>query len=107
MSKERARRRAARRAELEQRQHAAARRGARAARWHALKDRLLPRRGRVGRMPIRRSRAQFAGIALGLTVVQVVCWNVTDSWPFRIAIGILSLVTVPVFVTLTLDRSTR
>jgi hypothetical protein len=106
VSKERARRRAARAAEAERRRREAERRTARVARRRALRAR-IPRRGRVGRLARRRTRGQLAGIALVLTIVLALSWYLVDAWPVRIAVLILALVALPALVTLTLDRSTR
>jgi len=107
VSKERARRRAVRTAEVERRQHAATKRAERVARRRALRERLVPRRRRVGRFTGRRNRAQLAGIAVGLAVVLILAWYLVDSWTVRIAVVVLALLALPALVTLTLDRSTR
>jgi Flp pilus assembly protein TadB len=106
VSKERARRRAARLAEAQERQRVMDRRAARAARWRALRRR-LPRRARVGRITTRRSRGQRAGIAAVVIVAIGAVWYLVDSLYIRIGVLILSLVAVPALVTLTLDRSHR
>ena len=106
MSKERAQRRLARQAEAAQRQRAAERRASRGRLRRALRER-FSRRGRVGKLSTGRSRAQFAGIAVGLTVFHVLAWYFVTSWPVRIALLVLSLLALPALVTLTLDRSNR
>jgi hypothetical protein len=110
VSKERAQRRAVRLAESQAKrrdaERRAERRAAQGARRRALRDR-LPRRGRVGRIAGRRSRAQMAGVFLVLMTTSLLVWYFVESWPVRIAMAILSLVAVPALVTLTLDRSTR
>jgi len=107
VSRERAQRRAARQAEAEQRQAQARRRATRSARWRRLRERILPRRRRTGRLSSRRNRAQFAGIAVGIIVALSVAWYAVDSWPERVAATVLALLALPAIVTLTLDRSTR
>ncbi len=107
MSRERAQRRAARQAEVEKRQAEAQRRAARSARWQALRDRVVPRRGRTGRLTGRRNRAQLSGIAVGLIVVLSLTWYLVDTWPERIAVAVLALLALPAIVTLTTNRSTR
>ncbi len=106
MSKERARRREARLAESAQRQRTAERKAGVRRLRRSLRER-LPRRRRVVSLSSGRNRAQFAGIALGLTVVQVLTWYFTEFWSVRIAVLVLSLLALPALVTLTQDRSTR
>jgi hypothetical protein len=107
VSKDRARGREVRQAESRARQEAADRRTARTARRRALRSRLRPRRGNVGRLRTGRGRAQLAGIALAMTTLFVIVWYLVDSWPVRIAVAVLALVALPAVVTLALDRSTR
>jgi hypothetical protein len=106
MSKERARRREARLAESARRRRTAERRASRGRLLRSLRGR-VPRRRRIARLSSGRSRAQLAGVAVGLTLVLLLTWYFTDSWPVRIAVVVLSLIALPAIVTLTLDRSTR
>jgi dolichol kinase len=111
MSKERARRRAEREAEQ-------ARQAARVAEREA---KLVRRRQRVGRVtallpgrPVRiasqggiiarRRRAQNGGVAVLFMIVQVIAWLLWSSWTARFGVFVLSLLFVPLIVTLVFDR---
>jgi Flp pilus assembly protein TadB len=108
MSRERARRREARLEQTYARQAADARRAARRARLDALWSWVprLPRRGRVGTAAVRHSRRERAVVAGAALAVQVVAWQLSDSWTLRIAVAIVTLLAVPVLTVLTFDRST-
>ncbi|MGJ6966485.1 hypothetical protein ACSDR0_31695 [Streptosporangium sp. G11] len=111
MSKERARRRAEREAEQ-----------ARQAALRAEREaRLVRRRERVGRMvallpgrPVRivsqggimarRRRAQNGVAAVLFLIVQVIVWLLWSSWAARFGVLVLSLLFVPLFLTLVFDR---
>jgi hypothetical protein len=45
----------------------------------------------------------IAGAALA---VQVLTWQLTDSWTLRVTVAILTLLAVPALTVLTFDRST-
>ncbi|RAY16500.1 hypothetical protein DPM19_06450 [Actinomadura craniellae] len=108
MSKERARRRAERAAAIEQaaaeRAARQAREARRRARWRWLAV-LVPRPGRQpGGVLARRRRVQNR-VVLGLfVVVQVVGWVLLPTWTARFALLLLSVLLVPVVVTLAFDR---
>ncbi len=104
MSKERARRRAARLAEVQARRAAAERRARRRAMLRRLRP-PLPRRRRTGRLYARRTRAERASIAVGGLVVLGLIWYVLDlSLTVRIAITALLLLALPAVVVITFDR---
>jgi hypothetical protein len=112
VSRERARRREARVVQEHARQVAAERRARRRTRLTGLLERLpgvprLPHRGRVGTAAARRSPAQRAAIAAAAGAVQVLTWNLSDSWPLRVAVAILTVLAVPALTVLTFDRSTH
>lgn len=113
MSRERARRREVREQEATARREARDRRDARLARrrgtreaWRARLPRRTRWRGQQGLLA-RRRRAQNAAI-LGLYLaVQAVVWLISsDPW-VRVACALLGAASVPVLVTLTLDRRSR
>lgn len=109
MSKERARRRAAREAERERAAQLNAVRMARRSRRRALAGRLVPRPvrfARQGGLIARRRRAQNGVIALLFLVVQLLAWLLWSSWQVSLAVFVLSLLFVPVIVTLAFDRRT-
>ena len=107
MSKERARRREERLAVAEARRLAEERAAERRARRLRLRHRLTIRRGRVGKVGRRRSRAQLATIVLVVAVAEAVVWYLIPDWPIRIAAAVLAVVAVPALVTLSFDRSVR
>jgi hypothetical protein len=110
MSRERARRREERLAQEYARQTAedkgAARRARLEALWSWLPRVRAGRRGRVGTPASRRPRAQRAVIAGAALAVQVLTWQLTDSWTLRVTVAILTLLAVPALTVLTFDRST-
>jgi len=107
VSKERARRRAEREAARAARIAAGERRRSRAARRRALLPgvpRLPPSRGRPeGRLRQRR-RAQNGVVVVLFLLVQVVAWLLTSDWWLRLAVLVVSVLALPVLVTLVLDR---
>jgi hypothetical protein len=112
VSKERARRRAARQADAARRSAEAARRTARqvarrrrVARWRVAVRSALP--WLPGQRWSRRTRGQRATVAVILLAVLIVTWLVTPSWSIRVAILLVALVATPALVTMFLDRSTR
>ncbi|MEO3871641.1 hypothetical protein ABGB18_22730 [Nonomuraea sp. B12E4] len=107
MSKERARRRAAREAERARAMRLNEERQARRARRRALLARLVPRPVRFyrqGGVLARRHRAQNAVVALGFLLVQVATWLVWGSLAVSLAVLVFSLLLAPVVVTLAFDR---
>jgi hypothetical protein len=113
MSRERARRREARLAATAERDAGAERRrerdrtvAGRRARFAALAAR-LPGRGRARPLGPRRPGRQRAVIAGAVLAIQVVTWNLSDSWPLRIAVAALTVLAVPALTTLTFDRSSN
>ncbi|GIJ25285.1 hypothetical protein Vqi01_04470 [Micromonospora qiuiae] len=105
VSKERARRRAAREAEAARRRLVRERALARRARRRALVRRLVPtvRRGRTGRLP-RYSRGERASIvALSLAAV-VLIWLFVPDLALRVMLVMLLLLVLPVIVVIALDR---
>ncbi|GII65799.1 hypothetical protein Skr01_58840 [Sphaerisporangium krabiense] len=110
MSKERARRRAEREAEQARLAARRAERDARAARWRRRRGRLLalvPRPVRVARqggLIARRQRAQNAVVAVLFVLVQALAWILLDGWAARVGVLVLSLLLVPVLVTVVFDR---
>jgi hypothetical protein len=112
VSKERARRRAARQAEAAQRSAEAARRTARqvarrrrVARWRVTVRSAAP--WMPGQRWSRRTRTQRAAVAGILIGLMIVTWLVTPSWSIRIAVVLVAVVATPALVTLFLDRSSR
>ncbi|WP_433377311.1 hypothetical protein [Streptosporangium sp. CA-115845] len=111
MSKERARRRAEREAEQAR---LAALRAAREARLARRRERigkvtaLLPGRPvRIvsqGGIMARRRRAQNGVAAVLFLIVQVIVWLLWSSWAARFGVFVLSLLFVPLFLTLVFDR---
>lgn len=109
MSKERARRRAVREAERARAIRLNEERQARRARRRALLRRLTPRRVRVARQGgvlARRQRAQNVVAAVAFLLVQVVTWLVWGSWWTSFGVLVLSLLLIPVVMTLAFDRRT-
>ncbi len=103
MSRERARRRAERLAAGEARRAAAERRERRRRALRRLRPR-RPDRRRSGRLAPRRTRAERAGIVLGMAVVLGLVWYLVDGLPAKIALTALVLIATPAFVVLTFDR---
>ncbi|ETK36458.1 hypothetical protein [Microbispora sp. ATCC PTA-5024] len=110
MSRERARRRAEREAERAREAAARAEREARAARRRELRGRVtavLPRPVRVARQGgyrARRRRTQNGVLAVLWFLVQVLAWILLDSWMARLGVLLVSLLLVPVLVTIVFDR---
>ncbi|WP_319458670.1 hypothetical protein [Micromonospora sp. RTP1Z1] len=107
MSKERARRRVARQAELEAERAVRRRRVARRERRRAVVRRLTPtvRRGRTGRLA-RHSRGERAAIVLLTGAALGGIWNFVDDLALRLALVVLLLLALPAIVVLALDRRT-
>jgi hypothetical protein len=110
MSKERARRRAERVAAAERLAVARAEKAAAAARRNARRRRLtglVPKPVRYARprgVLARRRRAQNLGM-LGLFIgAQLAGWLLLASWTARFAVLVLSVLVLPVVVTLAFDR---
>ncbi|WP_219469795.1 hypothetical protein [Nonomuraea rhizosphaerae] len=109
MSKERARRRAEREARRERAMRLNQERQARASRRRARLARLVPRPVRVARqggLLARRRRAQNAVVALLFVLVQVAVWLVWGAPFLSFAVFVLSLLLIPVLLTLAFDRRT-
>ncbi|GIH26397.1 hypothetical protein Aph01nite_47070 [Acrocarpospora phusangensis] len=110
MSKERARRRAEREAERERLAAERARREARAARRRELRARftaVLPKPVRVARQGgylARRRRVQNAVVAVAWFLIQAVAWILLDTWMARLAVFGVSILLIPVLVTVFFDR---
>jgi Flp pilus assembly protein TadB len=107
VSKERARRRAAREAERQAAIRRNEERQTRAARRRALLTRLAPRPVRIARqggLLARRRRAQNAVVGLGFVLVQAMVWLVWGSPLVSFGVVVLSLLLIPVVVTLAFDR---
>ncbi|MCL7455643.1 hypothetical protein AB0J85_09525 [Micromonospora echinofusca] len=107
MSKERARRRAAREAEAARQRVVRERRAARRSRRRALLRRMTPslRRGRTGRLP-RHSRGERAAIVLLTLAAMMLIWTFVDDLALRIALVVLLLLVLPAIVVIALDRRT-
>ncbi|WP_433386615.1 hypothetical protein [Micromonospora sp. KLBMP9576] len=107
MSKERARRRAAREAEAARERAARERTVARRARRRALVRRLTPslRRRRTGRLP-RHSRGERTAIVMLTLLALVLIWSLVDDVALRIALVVLLLLVLPAIVVIALDRRT-
>ncbi|MGC4895920.1 hypothetical protein [Micromonospora sp. DT31] len=105
MSKERARRRAAREVEQERARADRARRVARRDRRRAWVRRLTPspRRGRTGRLR-RHTRREQATIVVLTAVAVVAIWNLVDDVALRLALVALLLLVLPAIVVIALDR---
>ncbi|MEV0878453.1 hypothetical protein AB0I85_11565 [Micromonospora echinofusca] len=107
MSKERARRRAAREAEAARQRVVRERRAARRSRRRALLRQMTPslRRGRTGRLP-RHSRGERAAIVLLTLAAMMLIWTFVDDLALRIALVVLLLLVLPAIVVIALDRRT-
>ncbi|MCI4061766.1 hypothetical protein MRQ36_03925 [Micromonospora sp. R77] len=107
MSKERARRREARQAELERERAVRRRRVARRERRRAVVRRLTPklRRGRNGRLA-RHTRRERAAIVLFTGAALVGIWSFVDDLALRLALVVLLLLVLPAIVVIALDRRT-
>ncbi|GAB2950899.1 hypothetical protein GCM10027280_44220 [Micromonospora polyrhachis] len=108
MSKERARRRAARLAEAERDRVRRARRVARRQRRRALVHRLTPRlpRRRTGRLFARRSRGERAGVVVLSLAGLLAIWLLIDSLALRLMSIVLMLLVLPAVVVIALGRRT-
>ncbi|TDC72646.1 hypothetical protein E1193_27290 [Micromonospora sp. KC606] len=105
MSRERARRRAAREAQAARERVVRQRKLARRERRRALVRRLTPewRRGRTGRLA-RRSRGERAAI-VGLSLAALLgVWMFVDDWALRLVLVVLLLLVLPAVVVIALDR---
>ncbi|MFD2763175.1 hypothetical protein [Micromonospora eburnea] len=107
MSKERARRREAREAQLAAERAARRRRVARREWRRALVRRLTPtlRRGRTGRLA-RHTRGERAAIVLLTGLALVGIWSFVDDLALRLALVVLLLLVLPAIVVIALDRRT-
>lgn len=111
MSRERARRRAAREAERSrlaavraEREAAAARRRERAGRIAALLPGRPVRIAVQGGILARRRRARNGLVAVLFVIVQVIAWLLWSSWTARFGVFVLSVLFAPLFVVLVFDR---
>lgn len=107
MSKERARRRAVRQAEVSRQKEVRARRQRRRTAVGRLAPPVpaLPRRRRVARMWTRRSRTQRVTIFVIALAVVVLTFLLTDSWGIRLAVVALVGIGTPALTTIALGRS--
>ncbi|MCF0095745.1 hypothetical protein [Micromonospora sp. MH99] len=107
MSRERARRRAEREAELARERAARQRRVARRQRRRAVVRRLTPqlRRGRTGRLA-RHTRGERAAIVLLTVAAMILIWTFVDDVALRVALIVLLLLVLPAIVVIALDRRT-
>ncbi|MFI7605155.1 hypothetical protein ACIBTV_08520 [Micromonospora sp. NPDC049366] len=107
MSKERARRRAAREAELARERAVRRRRVVRRERRRALVRRLTPRARRrsAGRLA-RYSRGERAAIVLLTLAALFLIWSLVDDLALRVALAVLLLLALPAIVVIALDRRT-
>ncbi|MFC0003259.1 hypothetical protein [Micromonospora siamensis] len=105
MSKERARRREAREAQLERDRAVRRRQVARRARRRAVVRRLTPRvrMGRSGRLA-RHTRGERAAIVLLTGVALIAIWALVDDLALRVALVVLLLLVLPAIVVIALDR---
>ncbi|RZU52979.1 hypothetical protein EV385_4863 [Krasilnikovia cinnamomea] len=103
MSKERARRRAARLAVAEKQKASRARRVARRQRRQAVQRALTPRRRGTGRLH-RRSRAERTGILLVPLAAAVAVWVLVPGIALRVALTALIVLVLPALVVLVLGR---
>ncbi|MFV2019737.1 hypothetical protein [Micromonospora sp. LOL_023] len=108
MSKERARRRAVRLAQQEKERAARARSTTRRKRRQATLRRLTPRRpgGRTGRLFVRRSRTERAGIAVSAVASLVVVWLAVPDMALRLLLIAVLLLVAPAAVVIALGRRT-
>jgi fatty acid desaturase len=106
VSKERARRRALREAEVAASRAARLRAVQRRERRRALARRLRPRLPdrRTGRLFARRTRAQRAAIAVGALTALAFVWFGLDSVATKVALSALILVATPAITVLVFDR---
>jgi hypothetical protein len=110
VSRERARRREERERQRAVAAERQARRAARLRRRRALVRsvrRVLPRAGGSARPAghlAQRRRAQNGVIATTFAAVQVLTWLLSGTWMVRFAVLVVSILALPVLVTLILDR---
>ncbi|WP_283133549.1 hypothetical protein [Rhizohabitans arisaemae] len=110
MSKERARRRAEREEAQAVAALARAEHQAKLERWRRRRARLaeaVPRPVRVARQGgiiARRRRAQNAGMFILFVLVQILGWLLLEGWAARAGLFMLSVLLVPVLVTVLFDR---
>lgn len=107
MSRERARRRAEREAELARERAVRQRRVARRERRRAVLRRLTPqvRRSRTGRLA-RHTRGERAAIVLLTGAAMILIWTFVDDLALRVALIVLLLLVLPAIVVIALDRRT-
>lgn len=105
MSKERARRRAARLAQVEVARVKRERQQARRRRRQAMLRRMVPDR-RTGRIFARRGRGERAAIAVLTLAGAGAVWLLVDALALRLALIALLLVALPAFVVIALGRRT-
>ncbi|MGC4852985.1 hypothetical protein ACLQ24_06195 [Micromonospora sp. DT4] len=107
MSRERARRRAERAAELARERAVRQRWVARRQRRRAVLRRLTPqvRRGRAGRLA-RHTRGERAAIVLLTGAAMILIWTFVDDLALRVALIVLLLLVLPAIVVIVLDRRT-
>ncbi|NUT32264.1 MAG: hypothetical protein HOV79_04220 [Hamadaea sp.] len=104
MSKERARRRAAREAELVQLRRKRERVEARRAKRRRIVARLRGLRpGRTGRIA-KHNRGQRTVLALVLAIGLLLIWTLSSSVPLSIGLSLLLVLTLPVVAVLAFDR---
>ncbi|MFC6020357.1 hypothetical protein ACFP2T_29825 [Plantactinospora solaniradicis] len=108
MSKERARRRAVRLAEAERERAARARAVVRRQRRRVLLRRLTPRLPdrRTGRLFVRRSRGERAGVVVLSLAAVTVIWLLVDDLALRLGLIALLLLVLPAVVVIALGRRT-
>lgn len=108
MSKERARRRAARTLQAERERAARARAVARRRRRRALLRGFTPRvpDRRTGRLFARRSPGERASIAVLTVAVLAVIWLLVPNPALRVALIVLTLLVLPAAVVIALGRRT-
>lgn len=110
MSKERARRRAEREQERARTSAERSRRLAAAQRRRARRERLISRLPRVRRRSrpqsalAARRRTRRAVVLVLFVAVQVLAWLLTADWWHRLAVLAVSVLALPVLVTLVYDR---
>jgi hypothetical protein len=104
LSKERAKRRAAREAEIAARAAERDRRAAGEARrmhwWNRLTSWIPRPRGSAPGLLAAKRRRTAGLIVFGFLVVQVLTWIATPDWGLRLAVLLVSLFAVPVIVVL-------
>jgi Flp pilus assembly protein TadB len=110
VSRDRARRRAAREQQRAQLVAERARRVAAEQRRRARRERLLgwvpkpSRRPRPASVLASRRRTRRAVVVLAFAAVQVLTWLLTADWWHRVAVLAVSVLALPVLVTLVYDR---